>query len=378
MSAVLTLLQVVRAQEQCTALLQHGIYDKFRETNVGTSSSQFSSHLCQAYNKLKQDKAAGHAEASYGLIGGEGSFSSEQLEAVGQFMCTATASSSDISNNLSLVQDRISQPAIDAWRECLSLYADGLRTKTTFREDDQGQITVELRYVAPPGAPPQTTINKIVSSPADAFACSGPLWDLQGKPNMVGTQTVAMSCDRKLTAPFTYNNLTLRAMPNTITVMTTAGTLTRNMTYVLAGPPATPITLPIGTIISFHGTMADAVAQRQNGWWVCDGTVVNDPLADPAYRNQATPKLTDRFLLAATQAGQVGGKKSYDIPTQTIHSHTNGGFGPPQIYGDPFTHMQGSHSWTTDASIYSEGDWSGVNVPTLPPYYSVIYLIKVK
>ena len=40
--------------------------------------------------------------------------------------------------------------------------------------------------------------------------------------------------------------------------------------------------------------------------------------------------------------------------------------------------MQGAHSWNTDNAIFSEGGFAGSTVPTVPPFFAVIYLIKAK
>jgi len=132
-----------------------------------------------------------------------------------------------------------------------------------------------------------------------------------------------------------------------------------------------------GAIVAFSGTMADAEAQTKFGWWVCDARVVNDPTSS-AYNGQKTPDLSAKFLLGSKQAGTIAGNATLKITDQTIKSHTTGGFGDPRIHGDPFTHMQGAHTWTDDASIYSEGNWKGFEASILPPSYSVIYLIKVR
>jgi hypothetical protein len=136
--------------------------------------------------------------------------------------------------------------------------------------------------------------------------------------------------------------------------------------------------LPIGTVIAFYGTLMEAQNQQPNGWWICDGQhTVNDP-ASP-WNGKPTPDLRKTFVRGADNnlVGTKGGSATYTIPDQTIQSHTTG-FGLPQIYCDPFTHMQGAHTWDTDDSIYSEGTYKGPTVPTVPPFLDLIYLIKIK
>lgn len=133
---------------------------------------------------------------------------------------------------------------------------------------------------------------------------------------------------------------------------------------------------PMGSIIPFYGSMFEAEGLQNRGWWICDGRPVND--SKSTYNNRATPDLRNKFLMGSSTQGSSGGSASTRIQDQIVHSHTDGGFGPPSIYSDPFTHMQGAHVWTTDVSIYSQGLWSGVDVPTIPPYSGVIYILKVR
>lgn len=378
---VLVYSSVVLAQDQnsCTELLRHGIYDKFRENSVSASASQLQTHICQAYQQYLQDKQAGQIKANYFFVGGEGAYSAEKIAAVGQFMCADTSSSSSASSGLAVASDVLSQPALDAYRECLSLNAAGLKTNTVFREVDQGQITIELRYVAPVGAPPQTTINNIVLSPADSFQCAGPLWDVKGQPNAVGTQSVAMSCTRNIaSAPFNHNSQSVLAKANTITVMTTSGTVNRSLAPIIAAPPPTALVVPVGTIVAFSGTMAQATAQRQFGWWVCDGqSTVNDPLADVAWRNKVTPDLKNRFIIGSLTASNVGGSSTITIPSKHVEVKGTGFYDPQGNY-PPMMGPPPQATWGTYHPVKSEGDIPSFSVEYLPPFYSVIYLVKVK
>jgi hypothetical protein len=43
-----------RAQSECSALLQHGIYDYIRESNISANASQMSSEICQAYQNTNK------------------------------------------------------------------------------------------------------------------------------------------------------------------------------------------------------------------------------------------------------------------------------------------------------------------------------------
>lgn len=371
-------LRLALAQDtsNCVALLQHGIYDTFRQTSGNVSSAQYKFDLCQAYSKLQSDKAGGSVSAHYALIGGEASYSSDQLQQIGESMCTTTASSNFSQANLDIMQQVVDQAAVDAYKQCVILNSAGLKTNTTIRESDDGQMTLDMYYVAPIGGVPNVTIAKIDISPAGAFTCDGPLWDMQGTEKVMDTHSYGMSCARAIkTTPDDASNIL--APTSTVAVITNVGSVTRSFVPILASPPPPKFDLPVGTIIAYSGTEAQAEAQTANGWWVCDGRTVTDPHSTQ-FKGKSTPNLVNRFLRAANQAGGVGGADSFVIPSQDIDSHTTGQFGPPSFNSDPFTHMQGSHPWNTDVAIYSKGTWQGLAVPTVPSFYSVIYLIRVR
>lgn len=361
----------------CVALLQHGIYDYTRAESNFRSASDVRAKICTAYSQLKAGSLTAKAEADViGIFGGSANYTQQSLEVVGQAMCSDNSDVSSIIKNISLIQRTVSPEGAAAFQQCLSLNAAGLKAQTTFREEDQGEMTIELRYVAPPGAPPQLTVADVVIQPDSSFTCRGPLNVTQGTLK-VGTETVGMSCARRIaSSPFTFNGRQVLAKPATVTVLTTSGTITRSMAAIYAAPPPTPLVIPVGTVLAFSGTMHEAEAQEQFGWWVADGRTISDPQS--SLNGTTTPDLRSHFLMGSDTVRQNGGSASFAIPDQVVHSHTNGQFGPPMIYGDPFTHMQGSHGWTTDAAIYSEGTWSGLKVPTLPPYFTVVYLVKVK
>lgn len=224
-----------RAQSECSALLQHGIYDHFRESNISANASQMSSSICQTYQKYQQDVQNGTVSASYGLFDGSASLSRSQVESIGQMMCKSDLSNQTASSVVTNASDLISVAAVNAWVECQRLSQDGLRATTTFREDDQGEITFNLRYVAPPGTSPQTQIQGVVVSPPGAFQCVGSLWNAQGQ--FMATQSLSMVCERSFYSdPQQVRGRTILAPSATISVMTAAGSVTRDLTAVIPYP----------------------------------------------------------------------------------------------------------------------------------------------
>lgn len=376
------------AQDACLSLLRHGVYDKFREQQLALPASQVRTELCQVYGKFLQDRAAKRPEAQYTLSSGLGTFSRSQLEAVGRLMCLNSYTASLAVSELVAMQDKISHVSLEAFKECLKTAAAGLRTETVFREDDQGHLTLEMSYVAPPNAPETTALRAIAVSPPTAFRCTGPLWELQSKGGQLDAKKYAMSCERDIkTAPFTHNGRSVYAPASTLAVMTDIGTTTRSLAAIPAGPAAPPAAtpapaqssppvLPVGTLIAFAGTMAEAEAQKSAGWWVCDGRTVDDPQASH-YHRRPTPNLVDKFLLGAKSAGETGGAKSAKIGDQVIESIATG-WANALVYKDPRLLVIGNQPQQAGAPITSQGVVKGFDVATLPPFYTVLYLIKVK
>jgi hypothetical protein len=370
---------VLHAQDNsnCVALLQHGIFDTFRQSNGTVNSAQYKYDLCTAYSKLQHDQLSGSAMGFYDLAGGEGKFSSDQLTQIGSSMCTASSSSTYSQSDLNTFSQVIDPSAAAAYTECVKLNSSGLRANTVIRESDAGQMTLDTYYVAPVGSLPTVAVQNVVISPASSFTCTGPLVTMAGSATQqMDTHSFGMSCARQILAtPPPGTNVLAPAA--TIVVITNVGSITRSFAPVLASPPPPPFHVPVGTIVAFNGSATDAAAQTANGWWICDGRQVTDILST-AFKGKNTPDLRTKFLSGDSQSGNTGGAPSFLISDQTITSHTTGGFGAPNVTSDPATHMRGANSWTTDNSIYSAGTWTGITVPTLPPFYGVVYLIRVR
>jgi|GEM_PF-3179840 len=284
-----------RAQSECSALLQHGIYDHLRESNISANASQMSSAICQSYQKYQQDVQNSSAGASYWLFDGSVSLSRSQIESIGQLMCKSDKSDQTANSIVNNASDLISVAAVNAWAECQRLSQDGLRASTTFREDDQGEITFNLRYVAPLGASPQTQIQGVVISPPGAFQCTGSLWDAQGQS--IATQSLSMVCERIFyDAPQQVQGRTILAPSATISVMTAAGSVTRDLTAVIPYPA--PPTQTEVLKAALKGVLSDVIPTQtvtnadgngQSGYMqvgdtlICWGYTTVKPLTNPQY-----------------------------------------------------------------------------------------------
>ncbi len=101
----------LHAQDACVALLQDGIFDTARTLNQGASSSSISNQICSNYSLYKSGKLGVNANGSYGLFSASVGFSEEQVEAIGQAMCSSNYSdasaASEISNFYAVVDPHV-------------------------------------------------------------------------------------------------------------------------------------------------------------------------------------------------------------------------------------------------------------------------------
>jgi microcystin-dependent protein len=121
--------------------------------------------------------------------------------------------------------------------------------------------------------------------------------------------------------------------------------------------------------------MWNSLVSIPTGWTACDGTIVN---------GYTTPNLTNRFVIQAggtgsayPSVGLTGGNGSVALTLNMIPDHTHGGTGLGTDSGTKtlgFSFTNGSASTT---GINNVGYTPGTPVPTLPPYYSLLYIIYV-
>ena len=227
------------AQQECSSLLEHGIYDHLRDSDVRSSASQMKSDICTAYEKMQRDVISGNVKASYGLFDGQASMNRSQLESISQQMCKSDFSQSAAASTAEHSSSVIDPDAVAAWRDCLQLYADGLRVKTSFRESDQGAITLAVRYVAPAGQLAKTRISQVVLTPKDAFKnglCQGDL--MVSQPREIATEELGMTCERLIgNQPQMVAGRPVLAPAATIQILTDAGPVVRHLAAV--SPPQT-------------------------------------------------------------------------------------------------------------------------------------------
>lgn len=135
--------------------------------------------------------------------------------------------------------------------------------------------------------------------------------------------------------------------------------------------------VPAGTIIPFYGTASEALAQQNDGWWICDGRTINDPQST-RYHNQPAPNLTGIFLRGGAQSGTVGGSDTAAVPGHALDADVIG-WAPYTIHTDPRTGICCSgNTWQHTHPLRSRVNVPGATLSVVPRHMSVIYLLKVK
>lgn len=139
----------------------------------------------------------------------------------------------------------------------------------------------------------------------------------------------------------------------------------------VASSPASAYT--VGMIM-----MWNSLVSIPTGWTACDGSVVN---------GYTTPNLTNRFVIQAggtgtayPSVGLTGGNSSVALTLNMIPDHTHNL--PASVNSQNAATSSTSGISTCNPSgvstgIADPGYTPGTPVPTLPPYYSLLYIIYV-
>lgn len=365
------------AQEACSELVRHGLYDRFRQNSAYAGTSVDTNALCSSYSSLLKSSTGAGGSASYGPFGASGTYTADQLVAVGQMMCSASTNDSFVSNVLNTLATVVDSNAIQAFRACVDATSNGLRSSVKIRESDQGNVVIEVRYV---GLGDETTIQDVVVP--STLHCRGPLWDMRkgaGGNRRVQGKFVAMSCDRDVSGNPLGSRRVL-APAATLSVMTDAGTVTAFFSELVAGPPPLPASIPVGSIVPFFGSAGDAAAQAGEGWVICDGRPITDVRANARLRGKNTPNLNNKFLRGAgdTAASGFDGKDEVSVPAMHTKVRVTGWDGANQILTDPRVGLCcAPQAWQLTSPLVSEGSTEGVTVKFTPSHMGVIYLMRM-
>ncbi len=119
-------------------------------------------------------------------------------------------------------------------------------------------------------------------------------------------------------------------------------------------------------------TKADMI---QNGWAICDGTTpVSQGITDAAIT--ATPDLQDRFLVMSNDetSGTTGGAATHTLTVNELPAHHHGV--TMSISAGSGTNVRKGDGYNSSTVTQDTGGGQAHN--NLPPFYEIVYFIKVK
>ena len=121
--------------------------------------------------------------------------------------------------------------------------------------------------------------------------------------------------------------------------------------------------MPVGSIIMFNGKAEEI----PSGWAICDGT-------------NGTPNLLDRFILASSYAGGTGGNSQITLSVSQLPPHRHRlkkcWYGKSDNADDRQV-VRWDDSVSTNDQILTEETGFGLPINIMPPYYRLIYIMKV-
>ena len=121
--------------------------------------------------------------------------------------------------------------------------------------------------------------------------------------------------------------------------------------------------MPVGSIIMYNGKAEEI----PSGWAICDGT-------------NGTPNLIDRFILASTYAGGTGGNSQITLSVSQLPPHRHRlkkcWYGKSDNADDRQV-VRWDDSVSTNDQILTEETGFGLPINIMPPYYRLIYIMKI-
>ena len=121
--------------------------------------------------------------------------------------------------------------------------------------------------------------------------------------------------------------------------------------------------MPVGSIIMYNGKAEEI----PSGWAICNG-------------ENGTPNLIDRFILASTYCGGTGGKSQITLSVSQLPPHRHRlkkcWYGKSDNADDRQV-VRWDDSVSTNDQILTEETGFGLPINIMPPYYRLIYIMKV-
>lgn len=116
--------------------------------------------------------------------------------------------------------------------------------------------------------------------------------------------------------------------------------------------------IPVGGIISWAKSVAGVPQTLPYGWALADGSTLSD--AQSIFNGLALPNLTDKFLRGSSTSGGTGGTETHSHSVNLNDATTAVGLG------------------AADTSVVPLGTYNTAASSSLPSYYQVVFIIRIK
>ena len=329
------------AQDMCSAILANGTYDKYENYSTSKNFQLVYNALCQSSIETYQQASSSSGNLGVSIIDvidvalGGSTNSSNFSQRKNQF-CGVTYSQVANSSTVNIRVEKASKAIAQAWENCVTK-ATGFVAWVTLSKDFD-KFTISMRNNSQQGLFQITQI----SHPGSEIVCDGNAQDVSPtKPMSFSLKDVDIGCTKPATKTIqismdtTAGNLRPVDIPGTETVISDLQTEVRALQ---AGG------VPAGTIIAWYAKSG----RIPDGWAICDGS-------------NNTPDLRGKFLQGVSDMGDVGksgGESSYTIRADS----------------------RKASDWNWGQTPWAGGlnpAASGQGVPTVPPFITAIYLMKL-
>lgn len=136
-------------------------------------------------------------------------------------------------------------------------------------------------------------------------------------------------------------------------------------------------TCPIGSIIAWLKTYTNTPQTLPVGWMECHGGTVIDPVSP--YYGQTLPNLMDNnyFLRGASTSGGTGGEDTHTLSVTEIPAHTHNV--ATSTGAQTGNRIANTNSASNESNIATDnGTGGGTAHENKPPYYNVVWIIRIK
>ena len=168
----------------------------------------------------------------------------------------------------------------------------------------------------------------------------------------------------KLKSRVTVNETNIATNTTNITANTAEiKNINEKITNIKTNITALQDAMPVGSIIMFNGKAEEI----PSGWAICNG-------------ENGTPNLIDRFILASTYCGGTGGQSQITLSVSQLPPHRHRlkkcWYGKSDNADDRQV-VRWDDSVSTNDQILTEETGFGLPINIMPPYYRLIYIMKV-